>query len=930
MKSDTALLQEIREYGYDIYTERKSRLIDRGGGVAAIFKRNLKCKLLKFDKYSSFEFLVLQVITDTGKICFTNIYYPGYSDKHKHTHNMFFSDLEDLFERLLSIEGKHIILGDFNVHMEDEDRPECRKFKCIIRNYELFQHVVVPTHRNGGILDLFICGKNDSNIIESLQVSKHCGLSEISDHNPICVDLHCALNLDEPKITVKSQNFGDREIISIREKIENSTDLINLENVSSIEEKMIIFNAVLNNICNEVSPIIVKNVRPRPKQRWFNGELREMKRVKRRAERKWLKSRSSRDLEQYKLSMDLYYAKIKVVRTDYYKDALSSNSHDLKETFNVVNRLAGQDRVKVLPSHTSEVSLAENFAKFFDEKIKSIRKGIQEELVSIGCSEINENSYNGASNEIVSTDHFGEFSMLDAASVHEMFVAVNKKYCSIDPMPINAIAKCSDLLEPYFLDIINMSLNSGVFPDSLKHAIISPVLKDPSLDPEVLKHYRPISNTPFIAKLIEKTVLLQLNDHLRTKKLCTITQSAYKEGHSCETALLDLVNGVQSCIYQGEISVILMLDLSSAFDTIDHMILLDRLRRRFQISGVPLRWITSFLRSRTFSVKVGEAYSSRLPLVQGVPQGSILGPLLFILYIDEISLIALKHGVKVHVYADDTTFYIGFRPADEFSTTLDIIQQCIEEVKLWMLRNFLKLNLDKTQVLFCGKSSLIELYSSRFKQYEPVLGTSLGDNLNARVLGVRLDQCLKFDDMIGDVCKSGYFRLNKLKAIRNSLDVHLKVTLVRCYVLSSIDYCSILYANINGSQMKRLQRLMNTSVRFIYGLRKSERITPFMKQCHFLPVKYRILFKLCVFVFRVLHGLSPEYLQNIIYIRNPLRAGLRSSAADRYIDTDYRGRTIAVRMVEEWNVLPGNLRRMSNLENFKGKLKTHFFAVAYG
>ena len=187
--------------------------------------------------------------------------------------------------------------------------------------------------------------------------------------------------------------------------------------------------------------------------------------------------------------------------------------------------------------------------------------------------------------------------------------------------------------------------------------------------------------------------------------------------------------------------------------------------------------------------------------------------MLFILYIDGISLIAKRHVINIHVYADDMTLYIGFKLADEFLVTLDKIGSCKEELKSWMLRNFLKLNMDKTQVLLGGKTKSIELYSDRFYKYEDLLEINIGENLPAKVLGVKIDKFLNFVEMLKETCRNGYFRLNKLKTTGNTLDISLKISLVRCYILSGVDYCSVFYACINGSEIKRLQKPMNASVR---------------------------------------------------------------------------------------------------------------------
>ena len=154
-------------------------------------------------------------------------------------------------------------------------------------------------------MDLFVCGQSCVDIITSLHVSKDCALCEVSNQNHARVDLHGKLKSSESKITLKTQNFGNDERISIRGRIENSAVCSDSRNISSNDEKMITLNSVINTLCSEVSSITVKNARPRPRQRWFTEDLREIKRMKRRAEQKWLKCRRSLVRDQYKLSIEL-------------------------------------------------------------------------------------------------------------------------------------------------------------------------------------------------------------------------------------------------------------------------------------------------------------------------------------------------------------------------------------------------------------------------------------------------------------------------------------------------------------------------------------------------------------------------------------------------------------------------------------------------
>ena len=239
-------------------------------------------------------------------------------------------------------------------------------------------------------------------------------------------------------------------------------------------------------------------------------------------------------------------------------------------------------------------------------------------------------------------------------------------------------------------------------PTSLKKAIVRPLLKKATLDPDTLKNYRPISNLSFVSKLIERIVAKQINEHLASNKLLDKYQSAYRMFHSAETALLRVQNDILAELQNRKVVALVMLDLSAAFDTIDHSILFKRLRTRFGIQGTALKWIISYLQDRTQSVAVLNGRSTETPLKFGVPQGSVLGPLLFSLYVTPIADIASTSSLRHHMYADDNQVYVSFDPYEQTTLKLDNIEKCVASIKAWMQQNMLKLNDAKTEFIVFG------------------------------------------------------------------------------------------------------------------------------------------------------------------------------------------------------------------------------------
>jgi len=248
-----------------------------------------------------------------------------------------------------------------------------------------------------------------------------------------------------------------------------------------------------------------------------------------------------------------------------------------------------------------------------------------------------------------------------------------------------------------------MSLSSGLFPRKLKSAIVKPYIKKRSLDPEQLHNFRPISNLPYISKVIEKVIAMQLLMHMSNNNILDKMQSAYKRYHSTETALFSVQNDILRFIDDGKHVLLVLLDLSVAFDTVSHSILLSFLENHVGVTGSALNMFRSYFMNRTQCVSIKNILSSVTDLTQGVPQGSVLGPILFCTYMLPLGVILQKHKLNYHIYADDTQLYCSSNTQSSFDS-LDSIEKCAKDIEFWMIKNKLKLNGNKTEFLILSSS----------------------------------------------------------------------------------------------------------------------------------------------------------------------------------------------------------------------------------
>ena len=519
------------------------------------------------------------------------------------------------------------------------------------------------------------------------------------------------------------------------------------------------------------------------------------------------------------------------------------------------------------------------------------------------------------------------FQIVSPEQVRRTILEFSNKSCELDPIPTDLLKKC---LETSLIDhitfIFNQSLQLGAVPDSFKNALVNPLLKKTNLDESSLHNYRPVSNLPFLSKVLEKLVSFQLFRHLDQHNMKDKFQSAYRSGHSTETALLKVVNDILNIADQNSICPLAMLDLSAAFDTIDHDILLLRLQNLYGISGTALKWFKSYFSNRFQAVKIASERSEWRRLRYGEPQGSVLGPVIFTLYIQPLSVILNKFNMFYHMYADDTQIYIGCCYTN-LQTAINNIECCIKEIKEWMNANMLKINDEKTEIIIFGRGSILSKVGNAVVD---INGTQITPCNVVKNLGVKLDSEMSMVPQINSLCKSLYFQIRNISSIRTFLTTSVTKTLMTSLVLSKLDYCNSLLAGLPDKTLSKLQIVQNNAARVISRRRKRDHAKPILFELHWLPIRERIKYKVAITCFKCLNGTAPEYLNEELTVYMPKRS-LRSSQDTKVLVLPRKNykmfgeRSFSYIGPLIWNHLPMHIRHIEDEHTFKQKLKTYLF-----
>ena len=887
----------IKSFGYEMLHNFREK---RGGGVGIIWNTRMHKQVKNASvvtEHVTFQYqkIVFHGEFKTNLLCIYRFQETSYS-----------TFLQEL-DKLLSLQdpcNPLVLAGDFNIHYEKNHLQNVKDLEDLTSSFGLAQFVLGPTNNFGHAIDLLFANPNYFDIEHVYPVSY-----EISDHFPIFFDLPNARLNPNKKKTVTYRNVKAIDIPSFASDIGtalNSTFVDKVEN-SNFPELLGIFNHTLAQELDKVAPLKTKTVSDSTLPPWMDAEYKSNRITRRRLERSWRGSGLSVDktayIEQRKLCVKMSIDK----RTKYYSELIVSKKGDQRALFNIANKLFDKNKSSgVLPQYEVPKQLANHFNDYYLNKVQQLRH-------KIPTTGFDRQKYtfrfNGSTLDAFRPTTVQEISaILKTSGIKTSFH---------DILPAKLLKQVIDKLLPYICDLVNKSLTTGTV-EGIKESIVLPLLKKVGLDPEILKNYRPVADLVFLSKLTERVTAKRLYEHMTNNHLHCKFEHGYKTGHSTETLLLPLVNHILLSLDSNLACILLLMDLSAAFDTVDIDLLLHILESEMGIGGTALNWFASFLRGRSQKVLIDSSISDPLEVKFGVPQGSVLGPVLFNIYIRSLYYLIEENGFGTSGYADDNNAYHSFAVHFQFDIINLQLPSLMSKIKDWMNTHFLKLNPDKTEII-C-------FFPDNINYNHTIRGTFLGGDCirfssTIKNLGFNLDRFLKMDQHVNSIVSHSYKLLGDVARNRRLLSDEDTESLVHAIVSSRLDYCNSLFYGVNKSVVDKLQKLQNAAARLISKRRKRQSVRDVLNTLHWLPVEKRIIFKILIITFKIIHGLAPENLTNLISFRCADTLILNNI----FLDTSYGRQSFSYAAPRYWNSLPGNIRFSTTIENFKRLTKTYLF-----
>ena len=840
-----------------------------GGGVAMFVRSNLKCSLkLKSDPNHRPEYVFTEVLLDTTKILVGSIY--------RRANNMDMSEFLELFANLSSMYEHIIIAGDLNSNAM-VDNSLTNEFEAL--GLSLINRSV-PTHftsTTSTLLDhIYVSDRSRVLLYDQLiasNFSKHDLIFATFKFNISAEEIHYEYydykNIDQSRLSAEIRNI-DWNAIYTMTSVEHQVNFLS-QNITTLLD-----NCVPKKRC-------IKKATPQP---WIDNDIKSLIAERDSIYKRWKRFRLENLKENHKQIRKRIVREIKRKKKLYFESKFARISQG-KDKWNEIRRVG-------LGKSTKELDRSLDV----DE--------INRKFTSFNFPPVNNSQLN---NLPIVTHSYSQFSFTTVSTleVNYSLLSIKSNATGLDSLPPIFIKLLLPLLLPYIVHIYNTILTSSVFPSQWKKAKVFPL-------PKTNNDLRPVAILPFFSKGIEKIMQKQINTYLEDHKLLFDRQSGFRSHRSCITALCDVSEEIRSALDKNEIAFLLLLDHTKAFDSLDPETFSKKLELLFNFSSSSCTLIRSYLTDRAQSVVVENKTSSLLPLHRGVPQGSIIGPLFFSLYINDLPTVLTT--CHIHMYADDVQLYSNCLHS-KINEEISKINVDLQHVKEWTSQNGLSVNPAKSKCLCISNSPLdVSTLPSVVFDNEPTEFVNKAKNL-----GVIFNNKLNFDDHVNATAGKIYGILRPLRCAQNYTPEHIRILMAKACVMPILLYGCELFANCSSESKRKLRVAFNNLIRYVYKLGPFESVSSHATRLYGLNFDTLLNVRTLLFLHRVLTEKEPTYLfEKFQWLRSTRSRQLlvpnhnRSSSEKHFF----------LHSIDLWNKLPLTLRSNQSWTHFRKHLISAF------
>ena len=822
------------------------------------------------------------------------------------------SEWIDLFEEELSIaqttDLEIILMGDFNF---DFGINLNKKWHNLIELFDLTQFVSKPTRvteSSSTIID-HIYSTNPENIIESFVPSL-----SISDHFPICFTRKINNKIRKTEhITTRYRSFKNFNEDSFRADLASDLNNFTVDQPDINKDISVWYNIIQKHL-DQHAPYKTSRVKTKKLPEWYNQEIAL-------ARRKRDNFKQRKLWADYKVFRNKTKDLIRKAKRNHFSDTVtkSKDTKTIWQHFRKVNNKnissnSGLPEEIIFDNkrYTKSEDIAAKLNQYFSS-ISEIFKDTDSEQLDTDFNKLK----HFVDSKVPNNTYF-KIPVITSEQVCRIISTLDSsKAIGLDGIGPRIIKLIDHLLSPSIAALINKSMLTGRFPDQFKLAKVFPIHKTGSKsDPA---NYRPISILPTISKIFERHVNKHLMAYLNKYGLIHETQSGFRQKHSCQTALVKLVDQWMSCIDKGDIIGSLFLDFRKAFDLVNHNILIKKLSV-YKIRSSSLQWFTSYLESRQQTIDSGQGMSIRSLIRSGVPQGSILGPILFLLFINDLPLL-LKH-CQADFFADDATAHTSNQDIETINTEL---QSDFSIAVSWSKQNELPINYDKTKYMILGSKKRVQ----DEHQLDLRADNRTIDKVSTqRLLGIFFDDQLSWTTHIDHLCSTLSSKISLLRQISAYVPQDIQKLYYQSYIVPLLNYGCNTWGTTSSANIERLSKLQKRAARIIL---KADFMTPsklMFETLGWLSVPKRLLYNKAILTYKALNNLTPTYISNLLTpLSEKHSRSLRSSENGLLCIPRSRSalydRSFSHSASKLWNSLPQDIRTKSSLNAFKTCLRDY-------